>query len=452
MLRRKSALWTALFTVPLLLPSYLTYTGWGMLRAPGSVLGSWLAHGSPDRAVILNAVLAIGGLALWAWPIGAFIISPWFRQIPTDLLDLLDLEPVGLWRKCLTIGRVALPGVAASIGVIAVIMAGSAIPLHLAQVQTYAIHLWLYLSLTSDPASVWPAATPLLGLALAAAVLISLRLARGETDLHQDGDADRPARSRLPILLAAAVWAASVLAPLVLMATHLRHAQSIAEFWRLSGPAVVGSGLVAVLVGATCALLGVCTFGAATCIRGTARRGVLWTATTLAIGAAFVPGILVGQAVLTLINGPWAPFGLGTTDVPLIIAHVARFGFVGVIAGWLLVRTESAEERGARLLASGDTVRGWAMLRLYPNLAVLVGVGLAAGALSLHEIESTVMLARPGSANIAQYMLDRLHYARDEELCAACVNMIGIGIVLSSGAAMLLSRGYRRSVPGLRTP
>src|SRR5690606_38286480 len=31
--------------VPMLLPSYLAYSGWGLLRAPGTALGDWLMMG-----------------------------------------------------------------------------------------------------------------------------------------------------------------------------------------------------------------------------------------------------------------------------------------------------------------------------------------------------------------------------------------------------------------------
>ena len=75
-MRRERAWWTALLVVPLLMPSYLAYAGWGLMRGPGSWLGDWLAHGSPARSLVFDKVLAVGGLAMWAWPMGAFIVGP----------------------------------------------------------------------------------------------------------------------------------------------------------------------------------------------------------------------------------------------------------------------------------------------------------------------------------------------------------------------------------------
>lgn len=156
--------------------------------------------------------------------------------------------------------------------------------------------------------------------------------------------------------------------------------------------------------------------------------------------AGLVPGVLVGAAGLAFWTMPRAP---DAGDLPIMLAHVARFGFLGALMGWVLAGQESADERGARVLSAGETLRGWWSLRLVPNLGVVVGVGLASMALSIHEIESTVQLATPGRANIAQRLLDLLHYSRDEELCAACINLLFGGALLAFGAGWLIARVFR---------
>ncbi len=125
---------------------------------------------------------------------------------------------------------------------------------------------------------------------------------------------------------------------------------------------------------------------------------------------------------------------------PVVLAHIARFGFVGVLGGLWLAGLETPDERGARLMLAGDSVRAWGALCLGPQIGAVIGVGLAAAALSLHEIESTVLLQPPGPSSLAQYVLDKLHYNRNEELCAACVNVMGVGIVLALGAGLLIGR------------
>ena len=54
-------------------------------------------------------------------------------------------------------------------------------------------------------------------------------------------------------------------------------------------------------------------------------------------------------------------------------------------------------------MLAGDGLRAWAALCLRPNLGAIMGVGLAAGALSLHEIEAAVML-QPMGIGRAQFV------------------------------------------------
>ncbi len=444
-MRRARAWWVALVGMPLLMPSYLAYAGWGLLRGPGSWLGDWLAHGSPARSLVFDKVLAVGGLSLWAWPLGAFVIGAAARRIPGHLLEALDLEPGGLFRKCWVVGGMLAGSIGASVGLIAMVMAGSAVPLHLAQVDTYAIHLWLYLNSTSDRGRVWPAAVPLFVVAGVTAWVIVRGMGRKGVEIRdEENGAERPG-SRGGEVLAGVVWGLSVLAPLGLFLWHLRAVSSLWVFWRQVGHTVWISGRNGAVVGVMAALLAMGVWAIRACRYKGVGLGAGRVGVGVLIGSALVPGVLVGSATLAFWNGELVPRGAEDSMWPVVLAHVARFGFVGVLAGWWLGGLETADERGARLLAAGDGLRGWAALCLRAQMGAIFGVGLAAMALSLHEIESTVLLQQPGPTSLAQYVLDKLHYNRNEELCAACVNIMGMGIVLAGGAGWLVGRvGSRR--------
>lgn len=441
-LRRSGRVWAALMVVPLLLPMYLAYTGWGLVRGPGSLVGDWLARGDPVRTVIANQILAVGGLALWAWPIAALVLATGVRRIPGHLLDALALEPMGGVRRLRVLVRLLRGEVLSAVGLVALVMSGSAIPLHLAQVETYAIHLWQYMSLTAHPAQVWPAAIPLLVLSAAGAWGITRAAKHPRVEMSRGSDPGEGSR-RIQGWARAwtiGVWLLSVAGPLMMFVLHLRNWSSLGAFWRSSGGAVVGSLGVGVLVGGVCA--GICcgVFAVRTCRgRGSLGFGGSWLV-GVPVWAGLVPGILIGAATLAFWNMPRIPGSLGSAVLPIVLAHVARFGFLGALAGWILAGQESAEERAARVLAAGDTLRGWWAVRMVPNLGAAAGVGLASMALSIHEIESTVQLAAPGSANIAQRLLDLLHYSRDEELCAACINLLALGTVVAFVAGALMAR------------
>lgn len=165
-------------------------------------------------------------------------------------------------------------------------------------------------------------------------------------------------------------------------------------------------------------------------------RASLWAMLTTAL----VPGVLIGSATLAFWNAPILPRAAGNSLWPVVFAHTARFGFLGTLTGWWLAKLETADERGARLMLAGDGLRAWAALCLRPNIGAVIGIALAAAALSLHEIESTVQVQPPGPQSLAQYLLDKLHYNRNEELCAACINVLVIGTLLAGGSGWLLGK------------
>jgi ABC-type spermidine/putrescine transport system permease subunit II len=86
----------------------------------------------------------------------------------------------------------------------------------------------------------------------------------------------------------------------------------------------------------------------------------------------------------------------------------------------------------------------WWHLCVRPRFGAVIGIGLAAAALSLHEIESTVFVQPPGPTSLAQYVLDKLHYNRNEDLCAASANLFLVGLVIAGIAGWLIGR-VRRS-------
>lgn len=443
-LMRTGRAWVVgLMVVPLLMPSYLAYAGWGLMRGPGSWIGDWLGRGSPWVSTAFDRGLAVVGLSLWAWPIASLVIGMSARRIPGHLLDALHLEPAGWVRRLRLVLGMLLGPIAASIGLIALVMAGSAIPLHLAQVQTYAIHLWKYMSLTTDAASVWPAAVPLLLVAGGAAAVLVRALGRPRLEVRDEGGAANRPVSRVVHALAIGVWGLSVVAPIVLFVLHLRRWTSLADFWTMQHGVALNSLGIAGVVGLFVAALGAGVF-ALRARRGRPMwlaRGGLWAL----LATALVPGVLVGSATLAFWNAPFLPRAAGDSIWPVVLAHVARFGFVGVLTGWWLAGLETSDERGARLMLGGDGLGAWAALCLRPNIAAVIGVGLGAAALSLHEIEATVLLQPAGLPLLAQYLLERLHYNRNEELCAACINVLVIGTVLAAGAGWMVGLAVRRA-------
>lgn len=450
--RRMRARWFALLLVPMLMPSYLAYSGWGLLRAPGTPIGDWLLSGPNWRPILAGRVLAVGGLVLWAWPLAAVVLAIRLRRIDPALLDALRLDARSAWRRALVVVSISRGALAAAVGAVVLVMVGSAVPLHLAQIQTHAIVLWRLMD-ESGPGEhwrVWAGAWPIAAVSLGVAVFVGRALA--STDAGQDAGEEGPRCEvgrhrwwpRWSGALAGAVWAASVLAPVALFIHSLPAAASLLRFWRFADEAIVTSAAVAAGVGCVGVIVA-CAAWLAFAERVSGRAAAVCAGALVVAG--LLPGVLVGSMMAAAWNA-WGPSrAMADTAFVLVVGHTARFGFLAVLGGWWLARSEPSGLRDLMRLDGVGFGRGWLAARLPPGAGPLAGIGLGMAALSFHEIESAIVLQPPGTESFARLMLENLHFARMEALSAGALYAIGGGLGLALGAAWLLGKAHRLRRP-----
>ncbi|MCA9299726.1 MAG: hypothetical protein KDA28_11700, partial [Phycisphaerales bacterium] len=101
----------------------------------------------------------------------------------------------------------------------------------------------------------------------------------------------------------------------------------------------------------------------------------------------------------------------------VIVAPRARFSFVAP-PGWCwLAHLEDRDLRDQRRLDGGRLPTSW---------RALVAIALVPGLLAFHEIEAQVFVLPPGMANFAMWMLQKLHYLRDDEMAAGALWTLGL--------------------------
>jgi hypothetical protein len=450
-----------ILVAPLLMPSYLAYAGWGMLRAPGTWLGNWLMRGPASAPagsnwwpVAAGRVQAIAGLVLWAWPLAALVIGASLSRLDESVLEQLRVDGARRWKRGWTILAMTRAGVAAGAALVFLVMIGSAVPLHLAQVETYAIEVWRLLDeLPSDQRwRVWVAAWPLVVLALIAGAALTRKIAEGDAAgevaawqqdrrLQAIGWPRDPARVHMSVIAAAAMWGLSVIGPLIVVLLNLHGTRQLLTFWKLSAGSISVSAQIAGMVAALALVLaGASWLGAETRARWLRLAAAVCLSTLLIAG--LIPGILVGAATAQAWNR-WEPLRwVADSPAIVVLGHLARFGFVAAIAGWLLARSEPAALRDLRRIDAGDSVRGWFQAAAQPRLAAMAGLAIASGVLSFHEIESAVMLQPPTSAGggFAWRMLQALHYSREEDIVPGLATVLAVAISGSGLAAWLITR------------
>ncbi len=449
-MRRLRPGWTVLLVAPIFVPNYIVYAGWGLARAPGTWAGDLLLRDAPTWAPFVTKMHAILALALWAWPIAAVVMGAGARTIENVTLDSMRLAPASTWSRARVVLTSMRGAIAISIALVTLIMLSGAVPLHVAQVETYAIVIWRLLDETGGAAGAWIAATPLLMIAIVAACALARLLDR--TTRAEARTQCAPDRNIHLFWLIAAwlIWALSTLAPLALFLINIKSAHSFTRVWRLVSEAAGVSAGVALAAG----VAGIFVCAAMSLWLATAPRTAAPVCARLTllfwIALLLTPGVLIGSALLsasTLPGGGW----IGETRIGVAGAHIARFCALAAVAGFVFARMEPRSLAEVRDLAGPLSFASWLRTSAPLQAGGMGAIALAIFALSFHEIEASVILAPPGADNLPQRMLSYLHYNRMEELSAACALILAITLGLGFMASLFGSRTLRfmRAAPAL---
>lgn len=410
---------------PMLLPNYLAYSGLGVLRGPRTWLGDIIERAAPGHAALPALVgegVAILGLALWLWPLPALVIGSGVSRVSDDLLDNLALEPAGWWRRVWFLGGLLRRSLLTAWGFGLLVMLGSAVPLHLANIPTFATRIWFLLTLTPGGSAVIAAAWPLVLVALVASWFLGGRVAGG------GAPAPAPVRYRGGSWRMIGLLSASVVVPAAVAGGSMRDPANIALFIRVNGRAIADSGLVAACVAAGAGGIAVAAWLALASGRWTTV--VTWSVRLLLV-TGLLPGVLTGRAVALA----FASIGseLAESPIPLVLGHLARFAWIAAAAGCLAARAEGSQ-RELRRLDRAEGLFGW-LLACWPGHGgLVVAASLTCGLLSLHEIEASILIQPAGMISLAQTMLGFLHYSRMEELSAGLVLLAAAGGVVVTAA------------------
>lgn len=450
--RRRGWRLAPLLITPMLMPPYLAYAGWNLLRAPDTPLGALMEraaeHGYRWLPIATGKALAILGLALWAAPAAALLTGLVLRRIDDALLDQLALDTGRGSRFRLGRARLAAPGLAASFLLITLIMLGSAVPVHLAQIPTWSINLWKVLDLIppDEQWRLWARMWPLVLFAIAG-LLVLRRIMRPGTGWAEPSVSSRRWSLGFSSLAAAFVISLGVAGPLILFALHLKTTRSIPMFWSISGRAIRDGLIVAGSVALISTLLiilvwSAMSFAAPRTTRAGAHRVprlISWSLAPLIL-AALLPGIMIGSIVARA----WDTLPIIRDAAGIIIlAHLARFAAIPALTGLWLVLAEPRDERDIRAVDGVSGLRGWASAVWPTQAGVIIGTSIATGLLSFFEIEAAVVVQPPGLENLSRQILGFLHFSRTEEMGAAAITLIGGGLIAALIAGWFLRRPFR---------
>ncbi len=436
--------WRWTLVLPMFVPSTLAYVGWGSLRAPITPFAEWMAAkvavGWTWLPSAFDGTLAVVGLAFWSAPLAAMVQAAWLRGIDDDTLEAFRLDCTPLRRK-IELARLSMPSLLGSAWIVGVLMIGTAIPLHLAQVPTAAVNLWAALDVmpSDEHWRVWVAAWPLIILAAGLAWGVSCWARVDRTGGTAPSRCETGA-SVATMSLAALLLTVSVVMPIVLAARGIRTASALSTWWRLNREAVTASTIESLVVGVLAVGVGLAAWCAMACCLRRESRGMVGAFGFVV--AAILPGVVIGSAVSRVWNLPFVPIELGETIWPLVAAHAARFGFIAILTAIVVAKAEPRVLRDSRLLDGADTPAGWFHACLPGFEPVWLIVGSLVAALCVQDIEAAVIVQPPGVPSLARKLLSDMHFFRTEELGVGMLVSVAIGLMFA-GVASALSLGIR---------
>ncbi|MBX3390646.1 MAG: hypothetical protein KF691_14460 [Phycisphaeraceae bacterium] len=449
LLRMRGWRFLPLVATPLLLPNYLAFGAYNLLRAPGTILGDWLERAARGDSgwipVFAGKALAAASLSLWAAPLAGITLSIWLARIETSTLEQLTLDSPGKAKWFLERVRLGAPGILAAITIVTLLMLGSVIPLHVARLETLTIRVWLAMDLLPQDRQwrAWITAWPMLLFALIGAWLFWRLSWRDRPDVELRTDV-RPESVRGHSLLGAiGIFALGALVPLGLFAVHLASAGGLLGFVRIYADQLINSAEIATSTGVAAVLLMLAAWIGM--LSGPfSRRLVRLSLFVFAFGA-LAPGIMIGVWLAAFVRRVYP--ALEDSAAILAIAHLVRFGIVPIALGCWLASGEAREQTDQRRLDGATGVLGLLKAAIAGNWAALGAGGAIVAILSFHEIECSIELQPPGVDTFARAILNQLHFARTQELSAAGLILLGVGLVIGGVTLWFLSRSARFSRP-----
>ena len=437
-----------LSVAPLLIPPYASAAAWYYLLGRAGFINNQLPGGRLlDQPVFVPGSLgsAIWVLGWYLWPVVAWFVLTAARSVPAELEDAARLDTGPMHAALVSGWSYVRPGLLAG-GLLCFLLAfvDFGVP-DAMSVFVYANEIYMRFQAERSLAM---AARMTLPLALVVVPLMALELRwLAAAPLAPDpGTAARPVAAgwvRWPgLAFCLLVLTISVFGPLGMLVYHSESWQWYARVWEDSQEAFGTSVLLAVATGAVCGVLALGGGNVSPRWRsrdvkpgprlGTAAGGVWTLLVSLPVS---LPGSLLAIGLIALVNRPGPIYTVYGTPLLLVWCYVAQFfAFArhGVSPGWQRVDHALLDD-SALLGASGWNrfrVVVWPAVRPYALLSAALVM-----ALTLREMDATLLLKPPGLYTVAFWIGDYLHFGTGQQVSALCILLVA----LTLGALGLLA-------------
>lgn len=405
---RQFGLATSLIIAPLVLPPIVIGLG----------VRSWIRGVSEIRCVIV--------WGLWCWPIAALLVGGAWARRGHQLYEVALLHGGKFKAFKSVLGSVLVrPIVGVWMLMFALFLGDYSVP-HSCDMIAYATAL-----LSEATSSPYPVATVIAGFPLLAPMLVAVVVAYLVGGRAEASDQDEPAKAqagfpRVTFALVLAMITVSTLLPTYGLIRNIALIKAIATTWELYRTDIAYSLATAFIAGLMIVWMGICVTAIAPIRRIAPLLVLIW---------AVVPGALVGQAVVAA----YLPIDVIYSHWMLtVVGYVARFGWIGVLLAYVVVKQSDEATMGAAMVDGAST--GFATCRVtfanhWPTMCAGV---LIATAMSLAEIATTTLVRVPVFSPVSLILIEKFHRFEDDILAAICILLLVVacpGIAIFSLAS-----------------
>jgi len=163
-------------------------------------------------------------------------------------------------------------------------------------------------------------------------------------------------------------------------------------------------------------------------VRSVASRLLTSAATMIAWLPFFIPGVLIGIALIKIFNRPVLVTFYQSIGICLLALVIRYFALAWTAARHAMASVDSDLTDAARL----DGASRWQMFRfvIWPQIAPQVfAAWYVVYLLCLWDVESIVLVQPPGGETLALRIFNLLHYGHAAQVNALCLTLLGVAVL-----------------------
>ncbi len=431
--------------MPLVLPRYMLYYAWWLLLSPTTSLGVYLSD-KTEVAKFIGTFSTTAVLVMWYWPLAALLLGQGWKNIDRQIWDSasLDSNKLGIFKN-VTLPLLIKP-ILLAFSVCFVLSLSEFTTFHLAGIKTIGTELAVLYDLTGrgGEAAVARASWPIAVMALILAIILS-KSSRSWALSTNEAESIESKSQRWSWAVLLLLFGISLLIPVALLIYNASDIVPFQQFLILHFDDITWSLVTSLLAAGLAYLIAYNAYSL-----GKTKHSYrdndnvfkqilsyclihimpLVICSTIFL-VMLLPASIIAVSIIRIMAVLHLPNSIRESWFIVSIGLACRFAGVALI---LLFLTRHSQRQILSEMAQLDgashfhTFRHIHLPQVWP---LLLGSFILISMFSMTEISATMILLPAGVPNFAQRLLNQMHYARDQQVIASCLILIGVFALLT---------------------